>query len=123
MGILDTGGVHLAKRMMGDNTLTDFNESNSYIRVGNGTTAFARTQTDLLGASTYVQGMDTGFPERVDNVTKYRATIGGAYANFAWTEIMLANAETDGTAMNRMVGNFGIKELGQTWVVVVEFTF
>lgn len=101
-----------------------FNNANARIAVGNGTTAFAAGQTDLVGASTFRKGMDASYPDfsQGANIIRFRATFGTAEANFDWQEWGVANAGSGGTMLNRKVESLGTKTSAQTWEFTVDLT-
>lgn len=103
-------------------TGTNFDNTNAYIGVGNGTTAFAATQTDLAGASKTRKAMDATYPQVSTNVITFRSTFGTGDANYAWEEWGVFNASTAGTMMNRVVANNGTKAGTETKVVTVTIT-
>jgi hypothetical protein len=101
---------------------TAFNNANAYIGVGNGTTAFAATQTDLVGASKFRKAMDATYPQVASGAITFRSTFGTADANFAWEEWGVFNASTAGTMMNRVVQANGTKANTETKQVTVTIT-
>jgi len=103
-------------------TGTNYDNTNAYIGIGNGTTAFAATQTDLVGASKTRKAMDATYPQVAANVVTYRSTFGTGDANYAWEEWGIFNASTAGTMMNRVVANNGTKAGTETKVVTVTIT-
>ncbi len=103
-------------------TGTTFDNANTYLGIGNGTTAFALGQTDLQGASKLRKAMDATYPQIATNVVTYRATFGTSDANYAWEEWGIFNASTAGTMMNRVVASNGTKAGTETKVVTVTIT-
>lgn len=101
---------------------TPFNSANAHLGVGDGTTAFNATQTDLQGVNKLRKAMDAGYPTRSGNIMTFRATFGGTEANFAWNEWGTFNASTGGTMLNRKVESLGTKASGATWVLTVQIT-
>ena len=99
--------------------VTPFNNTNAHLGVGDGTAAFATTQTDLQGANKARKAMDSGYPTLAGNQMTFRATFGGADANFAWNEWGVFNAASGGVMMNRKVESLGTKASGATWVLTV----
>lgn len=99
-----------------------FDNANAYIGVGNGTTAFAATQADLVGASKFRKGMDAGYPQVAGNVMTFRSTFATGDANFAWQEWGIFNAASGGTMMNRVVQDNGTKASTETKQVTVTVT-
>lgn len=101
---------------------TVFNNANARLGVGDGTTAFDVTQTDLQGANKFRKAMDSGFPTRLANVLTFKTTVLGAEANFSWQEWGVFNAASGGVMLNRKVEDNGAKISGQTWVFEVDIT-
>lgn len=102
---------------------TAFNNANSYIGVGDSTTAFAAAQTDLQAATNkFRKAMDATYPQVAANVLTYRSTFGTSEANFAWQEWGVFNASAAGTMMNRKVESLGTKTSSQTWQLTVTIT-
>lgn len=124
MALTNAGRNFVAEAVMNDDTPTFFDNTHAYIGVGDSTTAFAATQTDLQAATNkYRKGMDTGYPQRVDNTLTFSATFLGTDANYDWNEWAVFNASTDGVMLNRLVEDNGTKVSGQTWVMEVDITF
>ena len=121
MALLNSGRDHIAQDLVGE-AVTEFNNANSYLCVGNGTTAFNAAQTDLQGASKLRKAMDATYPQRTNNVLTFRSTFGTSEANFAWEEWGVANDPTAGTLLNRKVETLGTKNSNQTWQFTVDIT-
>jgi hypothetical protein len=100
-----------------------FNTANSYIGVGNGTTAASGEQTGLLGASKLYKPVDPTYPQVTNQTITYRATFGSGEANFSWQEFTIANGNSD-SAVNicRKVEDHSTKPLVDTWVVSLSIT-
>ena len=119
---LTTAGVnYLAQAAIGQGT--PFNNSNAYIGVGNGATAFAAGQTDLQGSSKLRKGMDAGYPTVAAPTIVFKSSFAKTEANFAWNEWGIFNAATGGVMLSRFVESNGTKQSNQTWVLEVEITF
>lgn len=102
---------------------TLFNNANAKIGVGDGTTAFAATQTDLQAAANKLRkAMDVGYPTTAGNVLTFQSTFGTADANFAWQEWGVFNAAAAGSMISRKVEYNGTKLAGQTWIFQVQLT-
>jgi hypothetical protein len=107
--------------------LTHFNAAQSAIGAGNGNTAAAATQTNLVGASKLRKGMDSGYPAHTDGVAianrtiTFRATFSTGEANFDWQEVGVFNSASDGQGrmLNRLVQNIGVKTSAVSRVVTV----
>jgi hypothetical protein len=100
---------------------TAFNSTNSYIGVGDSTTAAAATQTGLQGTNKAYKGMDSGYPTYGSNQQAvWRSTFAETDANFAWNEITVANGNSDtATNLNRKVQSMGTKVSGAIWTVTL----
>ncbi len=102
---------------------TAYNNSNSYIGVGDGTTAAAATQNALQGSSVDYQAMEATYPSRTDQTVTWRAVWGSGEGNFAWNEWTIANANSNsGTNLNRKVASLGTKSSGSEWTLTVTIT-
>lgn len=103
---------------------TPFNNSNTYIGVGDSTTAFSAAQTDLQAATNKTRvAMDATYPSGATNVITFRSTFGTGSANYAWQEWGVFNASSAGTMLNRKVESLGTKTSAQTWQFTVTLTF
>lgn len=126
MAITDAGRNHMVQATIGG-AVTAFNNANSYIGVGNSTTAFAAGQTDLqaaAGATNQLRkAMDATYPSGATNVIQFRSTFAVGDANFAWNEWGVFNAASGGTMLNRKVESLGTKTNTQTWQFTVTLTF
>lgn len=103
---------------------TAFDNTTSYIGVGDSSTAAAAGQTGLQAVTnkTY-KGMEAGYPSRTDQTVTWRAVMGGTDANFSWQEFTVANGNSDTAInMNRAVSNQGTKVAGQIWTIDVAIT-
>lgn len=121
MGLTDAGVTHIAKDIIGE-AVTAYDNSNAYLGVGNSSTAFNATQTDLLGASKYREGMEATYPQRSGDILTFRALYGTGVANFAWQEWGTFNASTAGTMLQRYVESLGTKTSAQSWQLTVDIT-
>jgi hypothetical protein len=102
---------------------TPFNNTNTYIGVGDSVTAFSAAQTDLQAASNKLRKvMDATYPQVASNVVTYRATFATTDANYAWQEWGVFNASAAGTMLSRKVESLGTKTSAQTWVFTVTLT-
>lgn len=115
--------THQAQAAIGG-AVTAFNNANAHIGVGDSSTAFAATQTDLQAATNKLRkAQDASYPQISGNVVTFRSTFGPSDANFAWAEWGVFNAASAGTMMNRKVDANGTKASGQTWQFTVTMTF
>ena len=103
--------------------VTAYSNANSYIGVGDSTTAFDASQTDLVAATNkFRKAMDATYPSRASNVLTFRSTFATGDANFAWQEWGVFNASTAGTMVNRKVESLGTKPGTQSWQFTVSLT-
>ncbi len=102
---------------------TPFSNGNSYIGVGDSSTAYSAGQTDLQASSNKLRkAMDATYPQVSTNVITFRSTFGTGDANFAWNEWGVFNASSSGTMLNRKVESLGTKTSAQTWQFTVTLT-
>ncbi|MEM2281437.1 MAG: hypothetical protein QXZ68_05555 [Candidatus Bathyarchaeia archaeon] len=119
-------GIQLLLQLaIGTSGLTPWNATNAHIGVGDGTADASRDQTGLQGTNKYYKGMDSGYPTVEEDTSVspatyravFQATFGGDEANFSWNELTVANGPGDTYVnWNRLVGNFGTKSSGSTWI-------
>lgn len=103
MAITNAGAVLAATALMNDSA-TFLNAANSYIGVGDSTTAFSAAHTDLQAATNKTRkAMDSTYPQRSSGVLTFRATYSTSEANYAWNEWGIFNASTAGTMFSRKV--------------------
>jgi hypothetical protein len=101
-----------------------FTNANARLGVGDSTTAFAASQTDLVAAANKLRkAMDATYPQRSTNVLTFRATFATSEANWVWNEWGVFNAgPTGGTMLNRKVEILGTKTSSQYWELSVALT-
>jgi hypothetical protein len=123
MALTDAGRNHLVQAGIGA-SVTFFNNANTYIGVGDSTTAFSASQTDLVAATNKLRkAMDATYPSGGSNVITFRSTFATTDANFAWQEWGIFNASSGGTMLSRKVESLGTKTSAQTWQFTVTLTF
>jgi hypothetical protein len=102
---------------------TAFNNANTYLGIGDSTTAAAIGQTDLQAASNKVrQAMDATYPQVAGNVVTFRATFGTGAGNFSIQEQGTFNAAAAGTMLNRKVSDLGTKTSASTLQLTMTIT-
>ena len=122
MGLTNAGRDLIAADIIGE-AITEFDNANAHIGVGDSATAFAAAQTDLqAGVNKFRQAMDATYPQRAGNVLTFRSTFGTGDANFAWEEWAVFNAAAAGTMLNRKVEALGTKANTQSWQFTVTLT-
>jgi hypothetical protein len=100
-----------------------FSNAVATIGVGDSTTAFATSQTDLQAATNKMRkAMDATFPSIAGAVITYQATFATGDANWAWNEWGVFNAASAGTMFQRKVESLGTKTSAQTWQFNVAIT-
>jgi hypothetical protein len=102
---------------------TPFNTVNSYIGVGDGTTAAEASQKGLQGANKLYKPVDPTYPQISNQTITYRATFGSGEAAFDFQEFTIANGDSD-SAVNicRKVEDHSTKPSADTWVVSLSIT-
>lgn len=123
--ILLNEGINTIWTLVAGGSATAFNNTNSYLGVGDSSTAEAATQTGLQATTNKLyKGMDTGYPTYGTNQKiTFRSTFSGTEANFAWNEFTVANGNSDAAInMNRKVSAQGTKVSGQIWELTLEIT-
>lgn len=90
--------------------------STFHIGVGDSSSAFAATQTDLQASSNKLRkAMDSSYPTRSSGTLTFRATFTTSEANFAWNEWAVFDAATAGTMVGRKAESLGTKTSSQSW--------
>jgi hypothetical protein len=121
MSLTNAGRDLIAQMLIGE-AVTTFANANAQIGAGNGNTAFAASQTDLVGASKFRKAMDATYPQRATNVLTFRSTFATGDANYAWEEWAVFNAAASGTMLQRKVESLGTKTSAQSWQITVDLT-
>lgn len=123
MALTTAAATEIAKCAINDSP-TYLNASNAYLAVGDSTTTFSASQTDLQASTNKVrQGMDATYPIRSGAAVTFRATFATSQANFAWQEWGTFNAAAAGTMWGRKVESLGTKTNTQAWQLTPTITF
>ena len=105
---------------------TAMNSTNSYIGVGDSSTAASASQTGLQAATNKTWQQVSGAPTVGSNQQiVFSATFGSASANYAWNEICVGNGSnppSTGVTLNRLVQTMGTKASGTSWVATLTIT-
>lgn len=127
MPLTQDGRDAIANMITGINT-TLFDNGNAHLGVGDGTTTFSTSQSDLQGSNKARVPMDSGFPE-IDpegvgdnNKIRFKSTFDSTTGNYSWEEWGVFNALSGGVMLNRLVDSQGTKASGSTWVFEVDIT-
>jgi hypothetical protein len=107
-----------------------FNNANSFLGVGNSSTAEDATTNDLIGASKLREIMDATYPlnpgtawtsgasaDPVNATVVFKSSYESADANFEWLEFGLFNDASAGQMLFRRVYSFGTKASGDVWTL------
>ena len=122
MAITNAGAILAAQCLMNDSA-TFLNSSNSHLGVGDSSTAFAASQTDLQASSNKARkAMESGYPTRSSGALTFRSLFGTSDANHAWNEWGVFNASTSGTMFSRKVESLGTKTSSQSWQLTATIT-
>ncbi len=129
---LTTAAVEFHSQDMIGLNVTKFDNANAAIGVGNDSTPFSQSQTQLQAeansGSHRRKGMDSGFPKNDPssvsnfNRNRYQATFAKSDANFSWDEWGLFNDTTVGAGVmhNREVINMGSKSNYAQWIFQID---
>jgi len=123
MALTNAGAIEIAKCAINDSP-TYLNASNAYLGVGDSSTAFSASQTDLQAASNKLRkGMEPSYPTRSAGAVTFRSLFGTSEANFPWQEWGTFNASTSGVMWQRKVESLGTKTSSQSWQLTATETF
>jgi len=103
---LTTAGRAFAVTAINGEATTFFDSTNALIGVGDGSTAFSPSQTDMQGSNKLWKAMDPGYPQRSGNQITFQATFDTDEANFDWNEWGIGNGSI---MLTRMVQDHGVK--------------
>lgn len=101
------------------------------IGVGDSTTAFGASQTDLQASTNkYFKVMDATFPSTSTGVITFKSTFATGDANFAWQEwgvdigtpTVSSGSTVSATLLNRKVASLGTKTNAASWAFTVTIT-
>jgi len=122
MPLTNAGRDFIAAAIINNGPPTFFTNANAHLGVGDSSTAFAATQTDLVASTNKLRkAMDATYPQIATNVITMKSTFATSEANFAWNEWGVFNASSAGTMLSRKVESLGTKTTG-TWVLTITET-
>ncbi len=124
MPLTDVGRNHFAETLVGT-AVTEFDNANAHLGVGDSNTAFAKNQTDLqAGANKFRRPMEASFPDvpSAVNIISFRSLFGTSEANFAWEEWGIFNGLAANTMLSRKVESLGTKTAAQSFQLTVTIT-
>lgn len=123
MALTTAGRNFIAAAIMNSGPPTFFDNTNSYLGVGDSTTAYSAAQTDLQAASNKLRkAMEATYPQLATNVITFRSLFSTAQANFSWQEWAVFNHATVGTMLSRKVEDLGTKTSAQSWQLTADIT-
>jgi len=122
--LLNAGITALLNLLTAQGGVTAFSNGNSYIGVGDSTTAAAAGQTALQASSNKdYQGMESSYPAVSGQTVTFRSIWASGEGNFDWNEWTVANGSSDSaTNLNRKVAALGTKAGGSEWTLTVAIT-
>lgn len=124
---LVNGGTNIMLTLL-TGTGTAFTNAVAALGVGDSSSAFGATQTNLQGTTVTTdrirKAMNATFPSVAAAVATFQATFATTDANFVWNEWAIFNNVTDasGTMLNRSVANLGTKTSASAWQLTVTLT-
>lgn len=118
-------GITALQNLLTGAAETAFDNSNSYLGVGDDNTAATAGQTGLQASTNKLyKAMEGGYPSIASQTTTWRSQYGSAEANFAWNEFTVANGNSDAADnLNRKVSAEGTKASGQVWTLDLAITW
>lgn len=121
MPLTTSGRDSIARAIIAD-SFTAFDNANAHLGSGDDNTAFDASQTDLVGSNKLRKPMESGYPQRTDNVLTFRSLFGTGDANWAWEEWGVFNASSSGTMLSRKAEALGTKTSAQSWLLTATLT-
>lgn len=116
MALVNLARDMIADALIGGTTYNKYSNANAYIGVGDSTTAFSASHTDLQAATNKLRkAMDATYPTRSSNALTFRSTFASGDANFAWEERAIFNASSSGQMLSRKVVSLGTKTSAASW--------
>jgi len=121
--LLNEGINAILHLLIGDGTITPYNNLNAQIGVGDSTVAEVATQTGLQAVTNqlYVP-LNTGYPSISAQTVNFAGTFGSSQANWAWNEVTIENSLAAGLNLNRKVFNGGVKTTPAIWSITLSIT-
>lgn len=122
--LLVTVGITALLNLLKGDAATAFSNANSYLGVGDSSTAAAVGQTDLQAATNKLRkAMNASYPVDTAPTIDFQSSFGSSEANFAWAEVGTFNAAAAGDMLNRVVQALGTKTSGATWTLTETITW
>lgn len=118
-------GINLMTSLLCGGAGTAYNNANSYLGVGDSSTAESASHTDLQAATNKLRvAMNATYPTYgTSQQAVWQSDFTSAQANYAWNEFAVFNGSTGNTMLNRKVSSQGTKTAGQTWRLTLTITW
>lgn len=115
-------GINAALLLLVGGGGTAYSNANAYLGVGDSSTAWATTQTDLQAATNKLRkAMKATYPVTGTKKQTFQSDFLTGEANWVWNEWAIFNASTAGTMLSRKVEALGTKASG-TWTLTCDFS-
>lgn len=98
MPIVDVGRDQIVALVIGEAGAKVWG-SGAYLGVGDGTTAFAKSDTDIVGTNKTYKPMKAGSPTRIGNTATWVADFGTADGNHDWWNVGVFSGAMPGGTM------------------------
>lgn len=120
---LTNGGRDYMAGALIANPSTLFNNANARLGVGDSSTAFAASQTNLQASTNKLRNaMSASYPTIASNVITFRSLFATTDANWAWNEWAVFNDPSAGTMLSRKAEGLGTKANTQSWQLTTDIT-
>jgi hypothetical protein len=124
--LMNVGGAAIWDLVTGGGVAVAFDDTNSYLGVGDDDTAEDESQTELIAEASpgnSIRKLVNGtYPQYVDRACIFQADFTGLEGNWTWNEIGTFNDATTGDMLNRKVQDLGTKTEGATWTLTETIT-
>jgi hypothetical protein len=114
-------GMNAIWNLVAGTSSSPYNNTNTYLGVGDSTTAASEGQTDLLGSNKTYKRCYAGFPSVSGKTFTAFTIFEEADANYSWQEFVIKNNAT-GVCLNRAVQSLGTKTSGEVWPLQIRIT-
>jgi hypothetical protein len=112
MALTNAGRNIVAQLIIGSGSPQNFDTTHAYLGVGDSTTAFSASHTDLQAATNKFRQLVKQAPGIATNVLTFVSDFSTSDGNYAWQEIGVFNAAAAGTMLCRVVQSLGTKASG-----------
>jgi hypothetical protein len=120
------GASALWQRLIGTGVTVFSTGANAHIGVGDGVTAAAATQTDLVGTNKFRKVATithTDGTAEANASIVFASTFTTDEANFDWAEWGIFNAASTGRMLNRKRVSYGTKTSAEAWTLTITLGF